>query len=283
MSTSRNEGKRLYGKVAGALYGFAIGDAMGATTEFTPSNLVTAKHGHVEDIIGGGWLHLQPGQVTDDTQMMLCVCDALMDCDDIKSMDSFAFGIDCMCNFQKWYDTHPVDIGGQCKHAIELWMGTKQMVPEDSGALGNGALMRALPCALLGASALNVIQGIMTHNNGVSSSCILAYTSMVRLAMFNDKIDGRFSKLMVPTGHVVNTMKNACYWARRQTLEEAIVGAANRGGDADTIAALAGGLAGAKFGFGAIPKRWVDQLNADTKKQLDKFAKFVMVQLSNQK
>lgn len=42
--------------------------------------------------------------------------------------------------------------------------------------------------------------------------------------------------------------------------EETIVQVANEGGDADTNAAITGGLLGAMYGYEAIPKRWTDAL-----------------------
>ena len=65
-------------KIAGAVFGFAIGDAMGATTEFMTDSQIKNKYGQVTEIVGGGWLNLKAGQVTDDTQMTICVMDALM-------------------------------------------------------------------------------------------------------------------------------------------------------------------------------------------------------------
>ena len=50
--------KELESKIKGALYGFAIGDAMGATTEFMTKESIKKKYGKVTDIIGGGWLNL---------------------------------------------------------------------------------------------------------------------------------------------------------------------------------------------------------------------------------
>jgi len=44
-------------------------------------------------------------------------------------------------------------------------------------------------------------------------------------------------------------------------LEECLIDAANRGGDADTTAAIAGMLAGAHYGMAAIPARWLKQLD----------------------
>lgn len=41
---------------------------------------------------------------------------------------------------------------------------------------------------------------------------------------------------------------------------EAIVNAVNRGGDADTIGAIAGAVAGARFGPDSLPEQWLDLL-----------------------
>ncbi len=42
--------------------------------------------------------------------------------------------------------------------------------------------------------------------------------------------------------------------------EEALVTAVNLGGDADTVGACIGALAGARYGSGAIPERWLSRL-----------------------
>lgn len=69
----------LHNRVLGSLLGFAIGDAMGATTEFMTRAEISHKYGEVNDIIGGGWLNLKAGEVTDDTQMMTIVAKARME------------------------------------------------------------------------------------------------------------------------------------------------------------------------------------------------------------
>jgi ADP-ribosyl-[dinitrogen reductase] hydrolase len=64
------------------------------------------------------------------------------------------------------------------------------------------------------------------------------------------------------SGYVVHTLE-AAYWAckRSANFEEAILTAANLGNDADTVAAVAGQIAGAVWGFSAIPPRWVERLH----------------------
>jgi ADP-ribosyl-[dinitrogen reductase] hydrolase len=44
------------------------------------------------------------------------------------------------------------------------------------------------------------------------------------------------------------------------SFEDALVDAVNRGYDADTVGAITGMLAGRKYGYSAIPKRWLDKL-----------------------
>ena len=75
-----------------------------------------------------------------------------------------------------------------------------------------------------------------------------------------------------PTGYVVDSMKcavTAAFW-NAESFEEAIIAAANMGGDADTIAAITGGLAGAYYGYDAIPERWIKELAPEVKERLDR-------------
>ena len=62
-----------------AFLGLALGDALGATTEFMTPGEIRNQYKVHRNIIGGGWLHLKPGRVTDDTEMSLCVGRAIVD------------------------------------------------------------------------------------------------------------------------------------------------------------------------------------------------------------
>ncbi len=63
------------------------------------------------------------------------------------------------------------------------------------------------------------------------------------------------------SGYVVDTLE-AALWAvgGSNTFEEAVLKAVNLGDDADTVGAVAGQIAGALWGLGAIPERWRNKL-----------------------
>lgn len=269
-------------RIAGAIYGFAIGDAMGATTEFMTEQQIKRKFGKVTDIIGGGWLNLKAGEVTDDTQMTMCVMNALMRTLGKNDPLGYFFMTECRREFIKWYKSGPKDVGGQCSKAINYMMSGEMRARPDNQALGNGSLMRAMPCALINDNVLNEIQGRMTHNNSECSQIIQNYSRLIQDYINGNIYTGNIKSILEPSGFIRNTFNNAVYWSCQNSFEEAIIRAVNHGGDADTIAAIAGSLAGAKFGYGEIPVRWINQLNHETKEFLEKFKNFVFTYVQNQ-
>lgn len=262
LNTTRN-------KIAGAVYGFMIGDAMGASTEFMDKEEIVATYGKLTDIVGGGWLNIKAGDVTDDTEMTMCVMSALMKYHD----DAAKFKEECANNFEKWLSGNPKDVGNQCRRGIKYFMYTGSYIGVENDALGNGSLMRAMPCAILGLDEFNVEQGAITHNNETCTKAILQYSKEIKKALL-DLYSYTPKSHMKPTGHVHNTLQNALYWSSFGTFEQAIIGAVNDGGDADTIAAITGGIVGARFGVNKIPKNWIDKLDSDKKIFAEKFINF---------
>lgn len=275
--------KLNHNKVLGSLLGFAIGDAMGATTEFMSQGEIHRKYGEVKDIIGGGWLNLKPGEVTDDTQMMTIVAKARM-----KNVELFTQS--CCSGFVDWLSKGPKDVGGACRAAIlqggrkspDEWMrlSMERQEAHQRLDLGNGAVMRALFLALNNEPSLAVHQGRLTHNNPTSDMYIRDYCYAVHMALSTPTMwdgDKGHLRLMEPTGHVKNSVNNAIFWSfNALNFREAILGPVNHGGDADTIAALTGGIAGAHFGENHIPKKWIDALDHRTVKDLQDMADWLM-------
>ena len=77
--------------------------------------------------------------------------------------------------------------------------------------------------------------------------------------------DKNFSQLPIAeiksTGYVVDTLE-AAVWCLLNSSDyrDCVLKAANLGRDTDTVAAVAGGLAAALYGYGAIPDPWVKTL-----------------------
>jgi len=66
------------------------------------------------------------------------------------------------------------------------------------------------------------------------------------------------------TGYVVDTLEAALWcFLKTDSYKDCVLEAVNLGGDTDTIAAVAGGLAGIYYGVGGekgIPEEWIDQI-----------------------
>ena len=133
---------RVLERARAAYLGLAIGDALGATTEFMTPTEIRAKHKVHDRIIGGGWLYLKPGQVTDDTEMSLALGKALLASGrwDLQGIAE---------QFLGWMKSKPVDIGATCRRGIRDYMLKGQLsVPYNEWDAGNGAAMRMAPVAL---------------------------------------------------------------------------------------------------------------------------------------
>ena len=132
----------LYDRALGAYLGFAVGDALGATVEFLTAREIAAKYGVHCRMTGGGWLNLKPGQVTDDTEMALCLGRTLL--------RNGGWNLADACEvFAEWLRGKPVDVGNTVRRGIQRYIvqGTLQ-TPFNDGDAGNGACMRNLPVAL---------------------------------------------------------------------------------------------------------------------------------------
>ena len=268
----------LENRALGAYLGFAVGDALGATVEFMTAGEIGVVHGVHREIIGGGWLRLKRGQVTDDTQLCLALGDALLE---RQEWDLHAVAD----SFVRWMRSRPVDIGHTCRRGIRRYMLNGSLSAEPAAdSAGNGAAMRNLPLALatLGdAEAFaerSLAQAHFTHHHPFSDAATLALGRVTQQlvrggsrAEIRDAVDEfvaqqppfRFAPWPGRTsGYIVDTVQTVFdAFFSTTSFEDCVVRAVNRGGDADTIGALAGQLAGACYGATAIPSRWLKRLD----------------------
>lgn len=268
----------LIDRALGAYLGLAVGDALGATVEFLTRGEIATKYGEHNKIIGGGWLKLKPGQVTDDTAMSLALGRGL-----IRTND---FDLTVVCDeFVAWLRTGPVDIGNTCRRGISRYIheGTPTK-PFNEGDAGNGACMRNLPVALatFGSAGLferwTIAQCHITHNHPLSDDATLAVGAMVQSLLAGGRIkDCRAHANALIAKHrtfqftpyrglsspyVVDTIQTVLhFYFRVDSFESCLVEVVNQGGDADTTGAIAGMIAGATYGAAQIPQEWLRKLD----------------------
>ena len=278
--------EHVINRARAAYLGLAIGDALGATTEFMTPCEIKAKYKVHKKIVGGGWLYLKPGHVTDDTEMSLALGKSLSIAGrwDLKGIADHFLG---------WMKSKPIDIGATCRRGIRTYMlkGTLD-VPYNEWDAGNGAAMRMAPVALytLGDDSLlqdyAVQQAHLTHNHALSDAACIVIGRLVQQGMMgadrhalhktarqlvDDYGSFRFNNYKGNAGsYVVDTMQTVFHYLfSTASFEECLVGVVNQGGDADTTGAIAGMIAGALYGFEAIPARWLKKLNKDVRKEVE--------------
>ena len=79
--------------------------------------------------------------------------------------------------------------------------------------------------------------------------------------IFNGSIGGFPEESIESTPYVVHSLEAALWCVMRyDNYRDTVLGAVNLGGDTDTIAALAGGLAGIIYGTKQIPEEWISIL-----------------------
>lgn len=171
----------------------------------------------------------------------------------------------------------------------------------DERSQGNGSLMRILPVALAGGGlpASTLVQqaylaSAVTHAHPVPMAACALYVLAARRLLAGEREPGTIMEAVVAELWGIHagpdpadeTMRNAInalcnppertgsgfvidsFWsawdafARSVDYESAVRGAVAYGNDTDTTAALAGGLAGIRYGVGSIPGAWWSELRA---------------------
>jgi len=286
MSTNRAEG---------VLLGLACGDALGRPVEFRSAGQIASAHGTLTEMVGHGTWNQPAGTVTDDTEQALCIARSLVETGGFDPADVAG-------RFVAWYESGPFDVGQMTRRSIERlqrgdpWDEAGETVWEESheGAnAGNGSVMRcpslaiafaddpetldrasrdssrithADPRCTAGCAVLNrTVAGLLRDEADPLASALDATELPAELAdALRPVARGEALDDLPTSGYVVHSLQTALHDALRAAdAEDAIVTAVNRGGDTDTVGAIAGAVAGARFGADALPSRWLAEIDEE--------------------
>lgn len=276
----------LLERYRGALLGAALGDALGATVEFMQPAEIRLKYGKHDKIIGGGWLYLRPGQVTDDTEMSVALAKSLIRGGGFDPVDAARALVE-------WYRKNPVDIGSTCLAGIRNFILTgRTKVRASQGHAGNGAAMRMGPIALASYPSGEKLrewaigQAHLTHNHPLSDAACVAIGLMVHAALDGKPLSvlraiadrlvmehGEFTYAPyggLASGYVPHTMATVFHHLfTTGNFEDCLVSIVNMGQDADTTGAIGGLIAGAWYGLDSLPRKWLGRLSNNVREELN--------------
>ena len=122
-------------------------------------------------------------------------------------------------------------------------------------------------CVILNRTLANLIlnkrdplRTALTDTHAAPNELRTALTQ-VREVITGDRDSAAFEAQLGTSGYVVDSLQAGLYYGlTAASAEAAIVQAVNSGGDTDTIGAIAGAVAGARFGAADIPNQWTDAI-----------------------
>ena len=273
-------------RARGALLGLAVGDALGAAVEWLSPDQIAARYGGpLRDMVSS---HLwERGEWTDDTAMAVALAESLHERGGYDVDDAFA-------RYALWARGGPKDIGATVARALLHTRSAAEAAAaaaayhEESGGMsaGNGSLMRTAPIGIRFARDREALRAAaradsaLTHHDPLAAeACVWLDETIAWLICGRGRVDltgpaaaaaadarsASADQLLAEAqgaiGFVLTALRIGVYAAfAHDDFEQAVVFAANLGGDADTNAAVAGSLAGARFGAAAIPERWLAPL-----------------------
>lgn len=275
----------LEDRFKGCLVGLAVGDALGGPAENIPNHPYTGPPLPVTEMVGGGWLNLKPGQVTDDTEMALCIARSLAKHQRFDPEDIAA-------RFAEWYTDSPIGAGTATRASLqEITEGKpwhkSSLNKKSRTSLGNGTIMRCAPLALFfynSQPALNEAsydQALITHRQPECLYTPIFLNNIIRNLLEGTDKQTAYKKALTATdypshlhkryttpshqlsnaGKVLETLESAFFFFQdTNTFEKALITTINFGGDTDTHAAICGALAGAHYGESSIPEKWKKSL-----------------------
>ncbi|TLY79855.1 MAG: hypothetical protein E6K49_03090 [Gammaproteobacteria bacterium] len=258
----------------GALLGLAIGDAVAAPTQYRRPGTFTP----VGDLIGGGPFDLPRGAWSDDTAMTLCLAESLLECNGFDARDQVE-------RYQRWQQQGHLSATGQCVGitastaralAMAQWRrqtfsgshDPRQLDPEPLSrvasvalfffATGEAAEEHASEAARTTCQAPPVLEACRTlaralHAalSGEPKAAILAHAPQAAGAPASWKGTATAPAALGAAFQAFGSTGN---------FRDAVLSAANLGGNSDVVAAVCGQLAGAHYTASAIPALWRNSL-----------------------
>ena len=281
----------------GCIFGALCGDAIGAFLEFKA--IITSKDVETAFTLPGGGHHkIGKGQITDDSELLLCLAHGLAESKGVLNLNKIAE------YYGKWVKSCPFDIGATTRNALPkaVDMKTHQARLVRLGAQNslssqsNGSLMRMTPLCIWTSrlSKDDLIRAIteetkLTHPNQSAIDVNIAYAFTIQHLLQNKgDYQGAYQKCKEILEYIKS--KEVKVWIQELEMNElpavnkksgwakiafiyamyylknnfgyvdALKDILSKKGDTDTNCCIIGGLLGALHGYDKLPKDIVEKV-----------------------
>jgi ADP-ribosyl-[dinitrogen reductase] hydrolase len=272
--------RTLRERFLGALLGLAAGDAVAAATQYRRPGTFAP----VGDLLGGGPFDLPRGGWSDDTSMALCLAESLLERDGFDARDQ-------MERYRRWQQEGYLSATGQCVGitastaraiAMAQWRRQAFSGSHDPTQLDPEPLSRVAPAVLFffasGGQAIE--QATQAARTTCQAPAVLDSCRSLARALYG-ALSGQPKAVIMESAPVAvgsaptagadtgargtGTAPDALAAAftafgATDNFRDAILYAANLGGDSDVVASACGQLAGAFYSVKAIPPVWHNSL-----------------------
>lgn len=182
-------------RILGALYGQALGDAMGMPSELWPRSRVKAHFGWIDRFLPGpaennAACYFGRAEFTDDTSMALCLADALIECD--GQIDADTIGRHILAWAERFDAFNKNVLGPTSKIALNAIRDGKPVSALENNGVTNGAAMRVSPlgCVLPTGNLDDFIDQIALASSPTHKSDIAIAGAVVVAWAISRAIDG---------------------------------------------------------------------------------------------
>lgn len=275
-------------RAIGGLLALACGDALANGVEFSPRGSADIKD------MNSTRRYLPVGQWSDDTGLALCLGESLVAKKGFDAADQMRRYEGFYDRQESWPSELVLAPGNTLGAALKKFKYTDEPFAGSTHPLaaGNGGLMRLLPAVLAAHPDLELIRlwarestrtthgaeecleasdllAMIIHhlllgepkNQALEAGKDEAWKSKKITTMAQGDYLQKADALIKAKSYVVDTLEAALWcFGTTESLEAALLAAANLGDDCDTVAAITGQLAGCHYGLNAIPADWLDVL-----------------------
>jgi len=285
----------------GCILGAFCGDAIGSYLEFRERERICEEDiREAMEMYGGGPFELGPGQITDDSELALCLGHGLVSGNGKLDINKIAD------QYRKWIESRPFDVGTTIGKGMRAIAGKKDDLAKrmrtasiaSLNSQSNGALMRITPlCVWASKLSLEDLKKAaredtrLTHPNQTVINVSIAYVATIH-HLLNNKGDysGAYQKCkdviksledeelkawmndidkgenaLPPADQNMGWVKIAFCYAifylkNNWDYEKAMRHLLDLGGDTDTNCCIAGGILGALHGESKLPKEQIKKV-----------------------